>query len=356
MAVVRPMKRVGSDLRAMTSAEVTQIIDECIRLYGNNPGISLTVTSDAAATSFEQKLATLIDRRLPAGPANISSSPNPSPGSAPSFVEVNYINTLQRYEYGSTDFPYKKRSTSSYQNYSYPLFYVDTPPYNGINPPFTPYLRAMSWVDMYDTFISSALTRLATGTTIPAENAGTYFVSTATSETDATLVSSTPVAKDTISDYAAFAAGDLPEVEDQPDAAETSFYLHRVNSAAEGPVPLPLTLFENERGQYGIQQDFKTLDKPKFRDMLLDLMQYWAYDPANVYNTAIRYQYGNATYLSGLNMNQRGTGVTDTYTINYYERTGQDAPNPNATAYYSQQVPTGAATVHTTYFLGIGLF
>jgi len=349
MAVVRPMKRVGSDLRAMTSAEVTQIIDECIRLYGNNPGISLTVTSDAAATSFEQKLATLIDRRLPAGPANISSSPNPSPGSAPSFVEVNYINTLQRYEYGSTDFPYKKRSTSSYQNYSYPLFYVDTPPYNGINPPFTPYLRAMSWVDMYDTFISSALTRLATGTTIPAENAGTYFVSTATSETDATLVSSTPIAKDTISDISEFATGSLPEVEDQPDAAETSWYLHRVNAAAEGPVPLPVTMF-------GDNDDFKTLDKPKFRDMLLDLMQYWAYDPANSTNTSIRYQYGTSAFLTSQGMNQRGSGITDTYTTNYFERIGQNAPDPNATEYYSQQVPTGVASVQSTNYLGIGLF
>ena len=339
MAVVRPMKRVGSDLRAMTSAEVTQIIDECIRLYGNNPGISLTVTSDAAATSFEQKLAALIDRRLPAGPANISPSPNPSPGSAPSFVEVNYVNTLQRYEYGSTDFPYKKRSTSSYQNYSYPLFY-DV----GAN-----YLKSMSWVDMYDTFIKQALIRLATGTTTPAENAGTYFVSTATSETDATLVSATPIVKDTISDISEFATGDLPEVEDQPDAAETSWYLHRVNAASEGPVPLPVTMF-------GDNDDFKTLDKPKFRDMLLDLMQYWSYDPANSTNTSIRYQYGTSAFLTSQGMNQRGSGITDTYTTTYTERTGQNAPNPNATEYYSQQVPTGVASAQSTNYLGIGLF
>jgi len=336
MAVVRPMKRVGSDLRVMTSAEVTQIIDECIRLYGTDPGISLTVTPDAAATSFEQKLATLIDRRLPAGPANISSSPNPGTGTAPSYVSVNYINTLQRYEYGSTGFPYKNRAGSSYQNYSHPVYYHS----GGA-------IQAMSWVDMYDTFIEPALTRLASATTVPADNAGTYFVSTATSETDATLVSSTPIAKDTISDYAAFAAGDLPEVEDQPDAAETNWYLHRVNPPAEGPVPLPLTMFND---------DFKTLDKPKFRDMLLDLMQYWAYDPANVYDTAIRYQYGTSAYLTSQGMNQRGSGITDTYTTSYSERTGQDAPNPNATAYYSQQVPIGAATVQSTNYLGIGLF
>ena len=342
MAVVRPMKRVGSDLRAMTSAEVTQIIDECIRLYGNDPGISLTVTSDAVSDPLiETKLGTLIDRRLPAGPLSTSSSPPAPAGTAPSHLTVNYINTLQRYEWGvanSNSFPYKDRAGSSYQNYSHPIYY-----HSGA------VIQAMSWVDMYDTFIEPALTRLASATTVPADNAGTYFVSTSTSETDATLVSSTPIAKDTISDYAAFAAGDLPEVIDQPDATETNWYLHRVNSPAEGSVPLPLTIF-------GDDGDFRTLDKPKFRDMLLDLMQYWAYDPANVYDTAIRYQYGTASYLSGLNMNQRGSGITDTYTINYFERTGQDAPNPNATAYYSQQVPTGTPTVQSTNFLGIGLF
>ena len=342
MAIVRPMKRVGSDLRAMTSAEVTQIIDECIRLYGNNPGISLTVTPDAVSDPLiENKLGTLIDRRLPAGPASTSASPNPTPGTAPSYVEVNYVNTLQRYEWGvvnSNSFPYKNRGGSSYQNYSYPIHY------NAAG-----YIQAMSWIDMYDTFIKEALTRLATGTTTPAENAGTYFVSTATSETDATLVSSTPIVKDTISDYAAFATGDLPEVEDQPDAAETSWYLHRVNAAAEGPVPLPVTMF-------GGNDDFKTLDKPKFRDMLLDLMQYWAYDPANVYNTAIRYQYGTSAFLTGQGMNQRGSGITDTYVTTYFERTGQNAPDPNATAYYSQQVPFGTPTVQSTNYLGIGLF
>ena len=338
MAVVRPMKRVGSDFRVMSSVEVTQIIDECIRLYGNSPAVSLTITPDAAATSFEQKLGTLIDRRLPAGPVATSAAPNPGTGVAPSYIAVNYINTLQRYEYGALTFPYKDRGGSSYQSYSYPVFYDQN----------SNYIRAMSWVDIYDTFISPALTRLASGTTTPANNAGTYFVTTSTSESDATLVSSTPVAKDTVSDITAFATGSLPEIEDQPDAgAEISWYLHRVDAAAEGTVPLPLTIFDD---------GLRTLDKPKFRDMLLDLMQYWAYDPADSTSTSIRYQYGTSGYLSGLSMNTRGSGITDTYTTSFVERNDQNAANPNASAYYSQQVPTGTATVQSTNYLGIGLF
>lgn len=347
MAVVRPMKRVGSDLRVMTSVEVTQIIDECVRLYGNDPGISLTVTPDAAANSFELKLGTLIDRRLPAGPVATDSVPNPGTGLVPAYIVVNYINTLQRYAYGDNTFPYKNRTGSSYENYSYPIFYDEN----------SHYIRAMTWVDIYDTFINPALIRLASATTTPANNAGTYFVSTSTTETDATLVSATPIAKDTVSDITAFASGSLPETEDQPDAAaEINWYLHRVNSLGESTVPLPLTLYKNERGQYGTQHDFKTLDKPKFRDMLLDLMHYWAYDPTNVTDTSIRYQYGPSAYLSGLSMNTRGSGITDTYTTSYSERTDQNVPDPNASTYYSQQVPTGTPTVQSTNYLGIGLF
>lgn len=347
MSVVRPMKRVGSDLRVMTSTEVTQIIDECIRLYGNNPGISLDVTPDAAANVFESKLGTLIDRRLPAGPVATDSAPNAGTGTAPSYIAVNYINTLQSYEYGDNSFPYKNRAGSTYQNYSYPIYYDEN----------SNYIRAMTWVDIYDTFILPALTRLGGGTTTPADNAGTYFVSTSTTETDATLVSSTPIAKDTVSDITAFATGSLPEAEDQPDAAaEISWYLHSVNVLPENTVPLPVTLYKNDRGQYGIQKDFKTLDKPKFRDMLLDLMHYWAYDPGNVTDTSIRYQYGNSAYLTSLGMSIRGSGITDTYVTSYIERTDQNVPDPNATAYYSQQVPTGTPTVQSTNYLGIGLF
>lgn len=347
MTVVRPMKRVGSDLRVMTSAEVTQIIDECIRLYGNNPGIRLDVTSDPASDAFQLKLGTLIDRRLPAGSVGIDSVPTTGTGGIPSYISVNYINTLQIYAYGDNAFPYKNRIGSSYQNYSYPIYYDEN----------SHYIRSMTWVDIYDTFINPALIRLASGTTTPADNAGTYFASTSTTETDATLVSSTPIAKDTVSDIDAFATGSLPETEDQPDAAaETNWYLHKVDVLPEASVPLPLTLYENDRAQYGIQHDFKTLDKPKFRDMLLDLMHYWAYDPTNSTDTSIRYQYGNSTYLSGLGMNQRGSGITDTYVTLYTERTDQNVPDPNATTYYSQYVPTGTPTVQSTNYLGIGLF
>ena len=325
MAVYRPLKRVGSDIQVMTEAEYNLIIDEVIRLYGTDPGVQLSVTSDPPSGSFESKLGTLIEYRLQAGSVLSSSSPLSSPAGAPVpvYLPVSYGLTLQTMTWQSS-FPYKDRPGSVYANHSHPVQYYGSG--NAIQPG--------SWYSFYETFIAPALTRLATGTSISsAEHAGTYFISTSQSETDATLVSTTPIFTDTISDYAAFASGSLPEALDQPDASTTPFYLHRVDPLSQADFPLPLVL-------WGPDNQLKTIDRSVFQQMLLDFVRYWAVDSSNLTSTAI----------------SRGTGLTDTYTSTYTERLDQNAPNPNATVYYAQNVPTASATVQTTKYLGIGLF
>jgi len=342
MPVRRPLKRDGSDLRAMTSAEVTAIIDEIIRLYGNDPGVTLEVTEDAPdGTVYEFKLGTLIDRRLQAGAASSQSTkfsaiPSGIPAAA-TYISVNYIRMLSELQWRS-GFPYKDRSGSTYANHSYPLFYDED----------SNYIKAMSWVDIRDTFIQPAIERLTTGTTVPADNAGTYFVSTSQSETDATLVSTTPIAIDTVADISAFGAGSLPEALDQPSSVQTEFYLHRVNNPDPASFTLPVV-------QWGGNDDIKTISKSIFQDMLSDLIKYWSVDPSNSWDYALRYQIGTSGYLSGLGWNTRGTGITDTYTLTYTERQDQNLPNPNATVYYAQNVPTGTPGVNSTYYLGIGV-
>lgn len=341
MAVYRPLKRVGSDIQLMTEAEYNLIIDEVIRLYGTAPGIELSVTSDAPNGIYESKLGTLIEYRLQAGSAISRSFPYSSPAGAPvpTYLPVSYGLTLQTLGWQSS-FPYKDRPGSVYANHSHPVQYYG--PGNSI--------QAGSWYTFYETFIAPALTRLATGNVIsPSEHAGTYFISTSQSETDATLISNTPIFTDTIADYSAFASGSLPEVIDQPDASTTPFYLHRVNPPAQTNFPLPLVL-------WGPDNQLKTIDRSVFQQMLLDYVQYWSVDPSNLTPTAIRYQYGDSTYLNSQGMVSRGTGLTDTYTGTYTERLDQNAPNPSATVYYAQNVPSGSATVQTTRYLGIGLF
>jgi|GEM_PF-3633697 len=342
MAVVKPLKRVGSDLRVMSAAEVTNIIDEIIRIYGNDPGVSLEVTDDSPDGSlFEFKLGTLIDRRLRASTAISRSSgaySNPSGlTSVPTYNAVNYIRVLTELNWRSS-FPYKDRSGSTYANHSYPLFYDED----------NNYIKAMSWIDIRDTFIQPAIERLVSSTTVPADNAGTYFVSTSLSESDATLMSSTPIAIDTTEDINAFSVGDLPEALDQVNVvSQTEFYLHRVNAVSHVDFNLPVV-------SWSIDDHIKTIDRDVFRDMLKDLIKYWSVDPANVWDKAIRYQFGTSSYLSGFDFNTRGTGITDTYVLNYIERQDQNAPDPNASIYYAQNVPTGTPSIESTNFLGIG--
>ena len=341
MAVYRPLKRVGSDIQIMTEAEYNLIIDEVIRLYGTDPGVQLSVTSDSPSGSYETKLGSLVEYRLQAGGAISRSFPysNASTAPVPTYLAVSYDLTLQTYTWQSS-FPYKDRPGSVYANHSHPVQYYG--PGNSIQPG--------SWYSFYETFIAPALTRLATGTSISrAEHAGTYFLSTSQSETDATLVSTTPIFRDTIADYSAFASGSLPEVQDQPDASSTPFYLHRVNPLPQSGFPLPLVL-------WGPDNQLKTIDRSVFQQMLLDFVRYWSVDYSNLTSTAIRYQYGTSAYLTANGLVSRGTGLTDTYTSTYAGRTGQNAPNPNATVYYAQNVPSGSASVQNTTYLGIGLY
>jgi hypothetical protein len=321
----------------MSSAEVNLIVDEIIRQYGNNPSLYLNVDPGNG------NLATYTDFRLTAGPLATSSSPNPSADPA-DFTSVVYENTYSigsdataladfyTSEFGGT---YPKRQTMSggvYSNFSYPVYLTGSGDIQAMNPE-----------DMYDTFMAPALEKLVLGTTTSEGQAGTYFISTSTSETDATLVSATPVAIDTKADIAAFASGSLPEADDQP-VTVNSFYLHRIDpvDGVDYLPPLCIKIDEN---------NLQAFPAASFQPMVYDLIRYFAALDGN--GRALRYEY----YLSGSSpagFNTRGTGITDTYDNTYNIRYDQNAPNPSATAYYAQNVPSGTPSVQSTQFLNIG--
>lgn len=336
MAYRRPLKLDGGNFRAMSSAEVNLIVDEIIRQYGNDPSVTLTVDPGNG------NLATYTDFRLTAGPMATSSSPNPSADPA-DFTSVVYENTYSfandptevtnfiNSEFGGT-FP-KRQSMSGgvYSNFSYPVYLTGSGD-----------IQAMNATDMYDTFMAPALEKLVLGTTTSEGQAGTYFISTSTSETDATLVSATPVAIDTKADIAAFASGGLPEADDQP-VTVNSFYLHRIDPVAGVDYVPPLSIKIDEN-------NLQAFPAVSFQPMLSDMIRYHAIATSG---TALRYEY----YLSGSSpagFNTRGTGITDTYDNTYNIRYDQNAANPNATAYYAQNVPSGTPSVQSTQFLNIG--
>tara|TARA_B100001094_G_C18133235_1_gene773506 strand:+ start:260 stop:1276 length:1017 start_codon:yes stop_codon:yes gene_type:complete len=337
MAVIRPLKinEPGGDLQEMTSAEVQLLINEVIRLYANDPGIELSVTSGSDdGTGYQYKLSTMNDNRLQASDAATASFPYPTPASV-SYKTIAYSDTLLNMVW-RYPFPYKDRAGSAYVNHSYPIFYNDP----------SGYVKAAGWQDMVDTFIKPALQSLTSGTLTPEAAGGTYFVSTNTSETDATLVSPNLIARDTIADVTAFSSGSLPEVVDQPlNSSTVDYFLHKINAPAEFSFTLPAVIESN---------NIKTMPLSPFREMLLHLVQYWS-----VWGTSqqisLRYQYGSSSFLTGIGMITRGTGIADSYASNQIIRQDQNAPNPNATIYYAQSVPSGTATVQTTNYLGVGL-
>lgn len=328
MAYRRPLKLDGGNLRSMSSAEVNLIVDETIRLYGNDPSITMAVDVGNG------NLAPIIEYRLTAGPLATSSGPTP-PADPADYISVTYDNTYSigndataltnfyNSEFGGT-FPKRQTMSSGvYANFSYPVYLTGSGD-----------IQAMNATDVYDTFIIPALQKLVLGTTTSSGQAGTYFISTSTSETDATLVSATPVAVDTTADISAFASGSLPETDDQPTTIN-SFYLHRVDPVAGVDYVPPVVMKINE-------SNLQACPAGSFQPMFSDLIRYAAL-------SNIRYQY----YPSGSSpagFNTRGTGITDTYTGTYTTRYEQ----PNATTYYAQSVPTGTPTVQTTQFLNIG--
>lgn len=332
MAVIRPLKlNASGDLVEMSSGEVQLLINDAIRLYGNAPGVELSYEPGVASGSFQYKLSPIIENRLQASPLASGGSPWPSP-SAASYVTTSYDNILSNLSW-QTPFPYKNRAGSSYVNQSYPIYYHS----NGI-------VKAASWVDIKDTIIKPAVESLASSAITPAAAAGTYFITTNTSETDATLVSPNPIAKDTQADIAAFAVGSLPETQDQPENSLTiDYFLHRVNAAAEVPITVPAVLTEPG-------PSIKTMSKSVYQEMILHLMQYWTAWGSS-YDLALRYQVASQSFLNSNGYVTRGSGVTDTYTTSYIQRYEQ----PNSSTYYSQNVPTGTPSVQTTRYLGVGL-
>src|SRR6056300_324976 len=91
MAVRSPLKNDSGNLKEMSSAEVTQIVNQIVYQYSLNPGVSLSVVSSGGS------LGTLSDTRLQAGAqsTSVSAFPNEATTAEPSTVTVNYSKITQ---------------------------------------------------------------------------------------------------------------------------------------------------------------------------------------------------------------------------------------------------------------------
>lgn len=306
MAVRTPLKLNGSNLQEMSSAEITAIQTEAIRLYGANPYVYLTGVASGG------NLGTMNDTRLIAGAGTTDVTNYDTAAETPnvSTTTVGYARISQSIDTSLTNW--------TDATYSYPLYY------DAGN------LREMTAADFGDTFIIPAIDTLTSGSTGTAQ-AGTYHISTSSSVAGSTLVYGSPVFTDTRANAAAYTAGGIPETLDQPTTI-TNYYLHRINSAGAAGYELPVCYTKSGTNLY-------QTPSANFTSALTTMINYYA---AEVTGTRIRYS------INGTGTN-RGSAMTDTKlnSSTYLQRF------VNTDDYRTQEVPSGSATTISTYYLRI---
>lgn len=307
MAVRTPLFNNSGNLQQMTTAMVTEIVQQTVYQYSTDPSVVLSVVSSGGS------LNGLSDTRLQAGAASTSATSAPSEATTaePSVVTVSYDKITSTSSGGSA---------TSDSGKTFPV-YLD-----GLNN-----IQAMSHQDMLDTFIHPAidlLTSASTGT----DQAGTYQISTSASLAGNTEVSgsNTPVFVDTRADTSAYTSGGIGETLDQPTTIN-SYYLQRINGT-DNSYTLPIIIDTNNHLQVSPEVTFETL--------LKNMVKYSA-----VNDTGYTISYN----INGSG-NNRGTGMADTRldgSGNYQTRF------VNADDYRAQEFPNGSPQTISTYFLKI---
>ena len=200
MTARTPLIYNGSQLQLMKTSDLSNILSLAVYYYGLNPSRTLSVSGSGG------NLSSISDTRLQAGAASTGSGsyPREATTAEPSTVTTAYQRITQASSTSSI--------TTSDTGKTFPVYW------NGTQ------VQAMTEQDFIDTFIYPAINLLTAGTTT-SDQAGTYFISTSTSVSGATLVSSTPVYTDSRADTSLYSASSIPEALDQPQTI-TNYYLH----------------------------------------------------------------------------------------------------------------------------------
>tara|TARA_A100001388_G_scaffold154525_1_gene114939 strand:- start:274 stop:1194 length:921 start_codon:yes stop_codon:yes gene_type:complete len=303
MAARRPLYNDGNNLREMSSSMITAIQNRCVYLYGGNPSVLLTVVGSSG------DLDAITDTRLQAGAGTTDVTNFDTAGETPNISTVTVT-----FDKISTALASLSAPTDT-NNKLYPLYY------NGTD------VQAMNATDVFDTFIDPAITTLVDGN----DRDGTFRIHTATSLSNHTLISSTPVFTDTRADVSAYAAGSIPETKDQPTTIN-NYYLFRTNQGSAPTITVPFQLNSNN--------DFQTYTAANFDAMLL----------AEIRHHTVNTSGSRIVYSINGSGNNRGSGMVDTKLDgggNYQQRF------VNANDYRTQEFPNGSPQTINTYFLKI---
>jgi hypothetical protein len=304
MAVVSPLYNDGGNLREMSSAQLLNLQQRAVYVYGSNPSALLTVVGSSGS------LDSMSDTRMQAGASTTDVTNFDTTGETPNVSQVTPI-VYDKINQANSSVSTPTDTNSKF----YPVYYDGTD------------IRAMSATDVFDTIINAAIGTLVDGN----DRGGTFRIHTATSLSLNTLISSTPVFTDTIANVSAYTAGGIGETQDQPTTI-TNYYLFRTNQTVAASFQSPLQITSSNDLQIYTDADFDA--------MLLAEMRHHT---VNTTGSRITYSING----SGAN---RGTGMVDTRLDgagNYQQLF------VNANDYRTQEFPNGTAQTISTYFLKI---
>mgnify|MGYP001210967263 FL=1 len=313
MAARRPLYYDSGNLREMSEAMITQIVNRCVYVYGANPSALLTVVGSSGT------LSSMTDTRKQAGPDEESSGdgdethgnagdfPSSDPSSVKTGATFDKISQVNATVSTPTDT----------NNKLYPVYYDGSGS-----------IQSMTATDMFDTFITQAIGLLVDGS----DRAGTFRIHTATSLSSHTLIGG-PVFTDTRANTALYSAGGIPETRDQPQDI-TNYYLFRTNQGAATAITQPL--------QITTGNDLQSYPLTSFDAMLL----------AELRHHTVNTSGSRITYSINGSGNNRGSGMVDTRLDGNNPQTRIDGLEGSAT-YRSQQFPSGTPQTISTYFLKI---
>ena len=307
MAVRQPLYYNSGNLQEMTTAMVGEIVDQVVYQYSLSPSVPLTVVGSSGS------LSAISDTRLQAGASTTDVTNFDTQAETPnvSTVTVTYDKITETRTAGTPTVDTGK---------TWPVYYTS----GGA-------IQSMNLQDVKDTFLHPAIDLLTAATTTT-QQAGTHFISSATSVSGSTRVSATPVFTDTRANAAAYTAGGIGETQDQPTTI-TNYYLYTVNGS-DTSYTAPLFIEGSNNLQIYPDATFETL------------MQEWIKYTAVSSTDGYSFAYNVGTSGSG---EIRGSGMADTKLNGSTYRTRF----VNADDYRTQEHPSGSAVTQNTYYLRI---
>ncbi len=300
MAIRTPLKLDSTNLKEMTTANITAIVDRMVYLYFTDPSVTLSVVGSSGS------LDAINDTRMKSGAATTDVTNYDTAAETPDIQTVTVTYDRIDEAVASPDNP------TDTGLIKYPI-YTD-----GGN------IHAMDKTDMYETFSAPAIDAIIAA--LP------YQISTSTTPPSGyTRVSSTPVFVDTKANVGAYSASNIGTSGTTQDLSTTvnSYYLHRANGTAAASLGA-MYIDSN--------QNIREYTQAQLDVILLELVRYTT---ASLTGAKLRFYIGG----SGTTL---GTGMANTKLTNagnYQTRF------VNANDYRTQEFPSGTNVSTSTYYL-----